>query len=534
MIKVTKLKYFALFLPYICIYGIFFVILCAELNFIYIDEDMLEQFANIIAPTSLAKLFHTYDNVIGANPIYIIKDDNYQCLFRLGVICEKEGTIEDTGNIPAFAVHRESKFRELRNTVLRTEWCRQLIDLVGDDGVNAATVLELKGFTNDQVRNLLWWMDNLNIITKLDSKYVIADDEELNEDIEEEFLNTDSIWSGDINLKEDKYSVFEYLRKIEKSPINLRPDFQRSLVWSNKQKSKFIESVILDIPLPPFYLKRDEENALIMVDGLQRTACLRDFFAGEFELEGLEMLRNLNGCDIKKLQLEYPQYLARLEDKQIHAYIMSPTVKMEIVYDIFERINTGGTKLERQEIRNCIYIGKSTKLLKDIASSKVFIDSIDKGILPTRMKDREAVLRCLAFVLRDYKTEYIGSMDEFLNGTMRMLNKKTDAEIETIRETALKVYGMALELYGRYNFRLPTQFTRGRISIAVMETFFYVLWHISDEDFAAHKEQLRGMQDAIFEDEDYEIAVRYSTNNKYRVDTRFSIIKSMVDDILNE
>ena len=494
---------------------------------------MLEQFANIVAPTSLVKLFHTYDNVIGINPIYIIKDDNYQCLINLGVICEKDDAVEDTGAIPAFGIQRESKFRELRNAVLHTDWCRKLIELIGDDGIDATTVPTLEAYSDEQVRKLLWWMDNLNIITKSDSKYVIVDEDNVDEEeAESENGNVDSLWSGDINLKEDKYSVYEYLRKIEKSPIDLRPDFQRSLVWSNKQKSKFIESVILDIPLPPIYLKRDEENSLIMVDGLQRTSCLRDFFACKFALEGLETLRKLNGCDIKKLQREYPQYLARLEDKQMQAYIMSPSVKMEIVYDIFERINTGGTKLERQEIRNCIYIGKSTELLKELASSKVFVNSIDRGIMPTRMKDREAILRCLAFVLREYETEYAGSMDEFLNGTMKMLNKKSDEAIADIKVKALRVFGMALELYGRYTFRLPTEHTRGRISIAVMETFFYVLWHMSDDDFVAHKEQLRDVLDAIFMDEAYVVAVRFSTNSKNRVEDRFSIIKQMVNNIL--
>ena len=148
------------------------------------------------------------------------------------------------------------------------------------------------------------------------------------------------------------------------------------------------------------------------------------------------------------------------------------------------------------------------------------------------MKDREAILRCLAFVLREYETEYAGSMDEFLNGTMKMLNKKSDEAIADIKVKALRVFGMALELYGRYTFRLPTEHTRGRISIAVMETFFYVLWHMSDDDFVAHKEQLRDVLDAIFMDEAYVVAVRFSTNSKNRVEDRFSIIKQMVNNIL--
>ena len=241
-------------------------------------------------------------------------------------------------------------------------------------------------------------------------------------------------------------------------------------------------------------------------------------------------------CDLCRINLKekYPQYLTRLEDKQLQTYIISPSVRMEIVYDIFERINTGGTKLERQEIRNCIYTGKATRLLKEIAESPIFRASIDNGIMPTRMKDREAILRCLTFVFRDYETEYTGSMDEFLNGMMKMLNKKSDAEIAEIKEKALRVYGIAFDLYGRHAFRIPTYYTRGRISIAVMETFFYVLWNMSDDEYARHKEQLQDMGYAIFDDEDYVVAVRYSTNNKYRVDTRFTIIKRMIDNILDE
>jgi hypothetical protein len=491
---------------------------------------MLEQFANIIAPTSLAKLFYTYDNVVGNNVIYIVQDENYRCLIDLGVLTDKDDIIVDTGMVPAFSMPKEERFGALRDMLLREQWCAELIEAIGDDGVDESQLPTFPSYEEQQVQNMLWWMDNLNIITKIDSKYVLA-----NDDVIEVENNNDpsqgALWIGDINLKEDKYSVFDYLRKISRSSINLSPDFQRSLVWSITQKSKFIESAILDIPLPPIYLKREEDNSLIMVDGLQRTACLRDFFAGEFALAGLEML-NLNGYDIEKLRSEYPQYLARLEDKQLQTYIISPSVRMEIVYDIFERINTGGTKLERQEMRNCIYAGKSTRLLKELAETDTFRFAIDNGIMPTRMKDREAILRCLAFVLRDYEREYTGSMDEFLSGAMKMLNKQTDEYILDIKEKALRTFRWAHELYGKHNFRLPTAQTRGRISIAVMETFFYVLWNMSKDDFINHLAELRAIIDDIFDNNEYLVAVKYTTNNKNRVDTRFSIMRDKVNGIL--
>lgn len=498
-----------------------------------------ESIVNVNHPTNLSKVFYTYDMVVGNNPIYITRDENYRFLMDLGVIAEKDGVIEDTNIIPAFASN-ENRFIAFKDIILKTQWCADMLDKIGDDGVSVSPAPVMQSYSEQQVLSMLWWMDNLNIITIIDGKYVMVDEDESESESESESENEEetkkeeSILVSNIDLKEDKYSIFEYLRKIEKNSVNLSPDFQRSLVWSTRQKSKFIESAILDIPLPPIYLKRDDDNSLVMVDGLQRTACLREFFGGKFALEGIEMLKNLQGLDVNNLKEKYPQYLTRLEDKQLQTYIISPSVRMEIVYDIFERINTGGTKLERQEIRNCIYTGKATRLLKEIAESPIFRASIDNGIMPTRMKDREAILRCLTFVFRDYETEYTGSMDEFLNGMMKMLNKKSDAEIAEIKEKALRVYGIAFDLYGRHAFRIPTYYTRGRISIAVMETFFYVLWNMSDDEYARHKEQLQDMGYAIFDDEDYVVAVRYSTNNKYRVDTRFTIIKRMIDNILDE
>lgn len=491
---------------------------------------MLEQFANIIPPTSLAKLFYTYDNVVGNNVIYIVRDENYLCLINLGVLAEQDDIITDTGVIPAFSMPKEERYLALREMVLREPWCIELLDAIGDDGVKEDQLPSLSSYDEEQVSKMIWWLDNLNIITKSDAMYVPVDEE--SEEPQEDETYEGALLIGDITLKEDKYSVFDYLRKIERSKINLNPDFQRSLVWTQKQKSKFIESVILDIPLPPIYMKRDEVNALIMVDGLQRTACLRDFFAGKFALTGLVMLKKLNDCDINELQRKYPQYNTRLEDKQLQTYIISPSVKMEVIYDIFERINTGGTKLERQEMRNCIYAGKATRLLKEISETGSFRTAIDNGIMPTRMKDREAILRCLAFVLRDYEKEYTGSMDEFLSDAMRMLNKKTDEQIVDIKEKTLRIFRWAYELYGRHNFRLPTAHTRGRISIAVMETFFYVLWHMSKDDFIHHLTELRAIRDDIFDNPDYLVAVKYSTNSKNRVDARFSILKNRVNEIL--
>ena len=221
-----------------------------------------------------------------------------------------------------------------------------------------------------------------------------------------------------------------------------------------------------------------------------------------------------------QLRNEHQDMATRLEDKQMYVYILSVSVRMKVVYDIFDRINTGGTQLTRQEIRNCIYTGASTRLLKDLALTKVFKNSIDNGIKPLRMKDREAVLRCLAFSILGYK-KYAGSMDEYLVKTMQQLNDCSKEQIEVYKNRALRVFEETLELFGKKNFRLPSNNTRGRVTIAVMETVFYNFWHHESPLTLEEKQALSGYMEALIGDDTYHDAVRWSTSTKNQVDNRF-------------
>jgi len=480
----------------------------------------------------LDKLLYTYDNVVGNSTIYVIEDDSYRFLIQSEIIKEVDGVLTDGDSFPFFKSTYSDRLQLLRNWLLKEEVCCVLMGVIGDEGSKEAEILSHFPNREIPIRRLLMWMDDLHIVTQSDGKIKLVDDEL--EDSAGEINNEQPPLFEDIDLKDERFSIFEYIRKFGKIAINLNPDFQRTLVWKVEQKSKFIESAILNIPLPPIYFKRDDKNNLVIVDGLQRTTCLKEFFEGKFSLTGLKILRKLNDFDYEQLEEKYPHFATRLEDKQLQVYTMPPSVKMEVVYDIFERINTGGTKLERQEIRNCIYSGKSTSLLKAIAESPIFRDSIDHGIMPLRMKDREAVLRCLAFALQDYRCDYTGSMDEFMNRTMKLLNKKSDPEIEQIKVRALDTFQRTLDLYHRANFRIPTNQTRGRISIAVMETFFYVFWNMKEEEFQVHKSDLKSLHERLFRDcEDYRIAVRWSTSTTSRVETRFNKIVEYKNQLIN-
>ena len=178
-----------------------------------------------------------------------------------------------------------------------------------------------------------------------------------------------------IDIEEVPFSIFEYLRQLDKGRIIINPDFQRHFVWKPVQKSKFIESVILNFPLPPIYLNQNKESKYIVIDGLQRTTTLSEFFDDKFQLKGLEALPDYNG---KKFSDLSDTLQAKLENKKLTIFSLKPSTPMVVIYDLFNRINTGGTQLNRQEVRNCIFIGESTKLLLDL-SSKIDFKNADRA-----------------------------------------------------------------------------------------------------------------------------------------------------------
>ncbi|MFB2918963.1 DUF262 domain-containing protein [Aerosakkonema funiforme] len=336
---------------------------------------------------------------------------------------------------------------------------------------------------------------------------------------------------ADIDIREEKQTVFELLRKYDKGMLITDPDFQRNVIWNIEKQSQFIESVILNFPLPPFYLNETKEAKRIIVDGLQRTTALHQFLNDKFQLKGLQALTNLDGYNFSELKKLPGGYQTRIEDKQLYIYLIKPSVPVKVVYDIFNRINTAGTKLERQEVRNCIFSGKSTKLLKELSESAYFRKAIDNGVSPKRMKDREIILRYLAFKIFDYKTEYEGNLSDFLDKAMRKINLMNKDEIKELKENFERVMNITIEFFGTKNFRLRSDKNRGRINIAIFESVCYFFSANTDDFLQTHKISIQNNFTKLLENEEYLDAIRYSTSSKSKVITRFKLAQDILGDV---
>jgi len=331
---------------------------------------------------------------------------------------------------------------------------------------------------------------------------------------------------SDIEMLETPFTVFEYLRKYKQGKIIIQPDFQRNLVWTNEKKSRFVELILLNFPLPPIYLNETINGKYLIIDGLQRTTAIYQFYNNEIVLSNLEALPQYNKYHFN----EFPDALkSKFEDKKLTIYILKPSTPMKVVYDLFNRINTGGTQLNRQEVRNCIFIGKSTKLLKELSEKEYFKEAISYGIKDTRMKDREAVLRYISFRWFDYKKEYSGDLSNYIENVMKKINTIDDDTIDKMRNDFKRVMKWTYKIWKNANFRIPTEHTRGMINIAVFESVCNYIASKTDIFLDKNKIQIKKNYSKLITNPEFYESVTRSTGNKQRVFDRFRL----ANEILN-
>ncbi|WP_241212178.1 DUF262 domain-containing protein [Vibrio scophthalmi] len=203
--------------------------------------------------------------------------------------------------------------------------------------------------------------------------------------------------------------------------IELQPDFQRKdRVWPEPRKSKLIESILMGLPLPVFYFAEKPNGDWIIVDGLQRITTIYDFMRGEFELNGLEVLKEVNGKRFSGLE--------RAEQRKIREYPLTAhlidmaTDKDNIIVELFHRINTYGVKLSDQEIRSALNQGSSVKFLRYLASTSEFKAATHWKIKSDRQKDMELCLSALSFMLNGYMN-FDNQYNKYLSEAMESMNK---------------------------------------------------------------------------------------------------------------
>lgn len=230
------------------------------------------------------------------------------------------------------------------------------------------------------------------------------------------------------------YTVDGLVKRMVEESIII-PHFQRAFVWNLKQSSRFIESLLLGLPVPGIFLSKDlDSQKLVVIDGQQRLKTLQYFYEGGFGekktpflLEGVQ--EEFEGKSYKTLSDENRR---KLDDSIIHATIVKQDVPSEddsSIYFIFERLNTGGLILQPQEIRASIYHGLFNDLLKRLNLNKDW--RFLYGPVHVRMRDQEIILRFFAlyFGWESYTKPMKGLLNSFMKKN-RKLSRFPEATLE--------------------------------------------------------------------------------------------------------
>lgn len=285
------------------------------------------------------------------------------------------------------------------------------------------------------------------------------------------------------------------------------PDFQREFVWSMRQSSLLIDSFLCGLPVPPVFFYVDEESKNLVIDGQQRILSVVFFFEGYFGKEsthGKRQVFRLIGLGEKS-----PYHNKKYEDlgesdqrklrqavlRAVNIRQISPSGQGTSAYHIFERLNTGGTPLRPQEIRNVIFRGDFNRQLKKANRDANWRRILGKPYLDKRQKDIELLLRI--FCLVGTSAKYEKPMKEFLNKAMQMHREGTSRKTNSFFEAFPIMTEMVVGLLGDKPFHL-----RGPLNVSALDSVCSVLIeNVNSIDAATLKSRYKALRaDKIFEE----------------------------------
>lgn len=318
----------------------------------------------------------------------------------------------------------------------------------------------------------------------------------------------------------------------------LDPIFQRRKVWENARSSRLIESVILEVPLPVFYLAEGSESADEVIDGQQRFNAFFRFLDNEYELEGLKALPHLNGKLFKSLDKATQK---AVKESAVRTITFKKESDENLRFEIFERLNTGAVPLNRQELRNCVYRGKYNELLIELAAEPDYMKLMGLRGPERRMKDVEYVLRFAAFHHRTY-LKYKPPIARFLDDDMRQYQNIDKGDQEELRQSFKTATALVRSLLGEHAFK---RYYRGEGNApdgrwepkkfnASLFDILMVLF--ADKDKNHVMRHLDSIREALIvlmtENDEFIEAIELSTSASKMVTTRFDLWRKALDSIL--
>lgn len=325
--------------------------------------------------------------------------------------------------------------------------------------------------------------------------------------------------------------VTALLDQIEKKtlhlrPISERPTFQRRYVWPNKLASRLVESILLNVPIPPCYMSQNDDFELDVIDGQQRIYSIYRFSKNQFKLTDLEVLKELNGLQF----FELPQNLQR----RFHTYtlrciIITNDSHPEIRFDVFERLNTNTVPLNAQEIRNCIYRGPLVDLIGKLAEYDQWLSILNRKEPDKRMRGEELILRFFAFHIRGVES-YRTPQKHWLNAMASAGRRFGKQQISDLEDTWKSTIGKCLIVFDSNECfrRLPLDRPRAVINRALMDLTMTSLAKLTESQTRVLSRALYERYLEVLRNEEFLDLTTRAVDHKSRTKRRFELWENEV------
>lgn len=340
-----------------------------------------------------------------------------------------------------------------------------------------------------------------------------------------------------IRIESKSGNMNTLLSRLENDEIDLAPDFQRlGGIWTPKNQSRLMESLMLRIPIPAFYFDGTDDEKWLVVDGLQRLTAIRRFVIDEdLSLCDLEYLKEHEG----KTFSELPRPLQRaIREADLVWYVIMPGTPENVKFDVFRRINTGGLPLSSQEIRHALNGKPVTKVIRKLAESEEFKRATAYGISDKRMDDRECVTRFLVFAEFPPESYDKDDFDAFLNAGMHHLNAHPEL-LRDLQPRFLRAMRAAERIFGNDAFRKRYYSNAARFPVnkTLFESWSVNLDACTDEELQILEQKKDDLKEAFMrlmrEDSVFEKAVTQGTGSISRVKCRFREIRKLIQGVLH-
>ena len=328
-------------------------------------------------------------------------------------------------------------------------------------------------------------------------------------------------------VRDDRRTVRDVLHGLGRGRYVMDPEFQRDFIWSDDKQSKLIESVLMRVPLPVFYLAEDQEGRMVVVDGLQRLSTFRRFADDGLRLR-LPERPDLHGAQFSGLP---PKLQNRIEDCNLIFYILDAKAPDRARLDIFDRVNSG-QPLSRQQMRNCLCMGEATRFLREEVRTDVFLNATGRSLNTQTMRDREFVNRFCAF--RIIGVDAYSDMDDFLAEALKSMNA-APGELDELSLAFRNSMQNNFHVFGKHAFRkhTPGQERRNMINAALWDVMSIGLARYSPDAVEERSEALRSAFYRLMDDEEFQHAITYSTNAVKQVRFRFAAANKMFTETLD-